>query len=82
METALEQAKDDAESRLDNEFEDAKEDFRDVLEEEEEFEDAKEEQEEERGTKRKREVCLFVCCVFAKRALKQCCLDTRFAYTP
>ena len=58
LETALEQAKDDAKSRLESEFEDAKEDFKDVLEEEEEeeFEDAKEEQEEERGTKRKREV--------------------------
>ena len=71
METALQQAKDDAEG----EFEDAKEEFEDILEdEEEEFEDAKEEQEEERGTKRKREVmiiigfssiCLFVSCVFA-----------------
>ena len=75
MESALQQAKDDAESMLDAEFEDAKEDFADVLEdEEEEFEDAKEEQEEERGTKRKREVmiiigfssiCLFVSCVLA-----------------
>ena len=60
LESALQQAKDDAESMLDAEFEDAKEDFADVLEdEEEEFEDAKEEQEEERGTKRKREVVII-----------------------
>ena len=60
LESALQQAKDDAESMLDAEFEDAKEDFADVLEdEEEEFEDAKEEQEEERGTKRKREVLII-----------------------
>ena len=57
METALQQAKDDAEG----EFEDAKEEFEDILEdEEEEFEDAKEEQEEERGTKRKREVMIII----------------------